>query len=63
MLKIGEYLEHRRTGIRLVIKAVEKGSVLCEPEEPLPAGQRLARARPSTKRTIAAVKARYQGKV
>jgi hypothetical protein len=62
MLKIGEYLEHRRTGLRLIIRAVEKGSVLCEPEEPLPAGKRLARERPSATRPAVAVKARYQGK-
>ena len=36
MLKIGEYLEHPRTGTRLIIKAMERGAVLCELEEPQP---------------------------
>jgi hypothetical protein len=58
MLKIGDYLEHPRTGLRLIIRAVEKGSVLCEPEEPLPLGQRLARPRSPEKRPQV-VKARY----
>jgi hypothetical protein len=52
MLKIGEYLEHRRTGTRLIIKAMERGAVLCELEQPQPPW-RATRPRATTSRQSA----------